>query len=301
MADKVQAQYGPVKFWARGSRGSRRRRLVEHKSFGRDGSEIEDTGRDARHETIECDLTVDEFTALNDLIDSTISWRFTHPILGAFDARANFQDYEVKSTLQDRVACVLEFIEDRAQDLIPSNQPETKESKKQKVSDSYETVDEATGDLSDELTDPSEFDDLVDSFDAAYDALSNRISGYDSNEFDESDVSGALGELKTTGMAIVKYLRDQSTHLDSSEAVTRSIYVLLARGQDFIESLRSSEQVWFTYTMPREQDLWSFLDGLYGENGHDLADQVIYRNADVILDPAIIERGTVIALPRLLS
>ena len=119
----VAASFGGIEFDVVSVRDAVERRVVDHEYLGRDGADLEDTGRAARPTTYSAvfhgDGYLNRLTELQRLIDTGETRAMRHPLLGTWQAKAIRMSIEHDQSMRDAAKVELEFKEDGTSTTIP--------------------------------------------------------------------------------------------------------------------------------------------------------------------------------------
>jgi prophage DNA circulation protein len=142
MATATRASYGGITFWAEDARGTQRRRIHEHRAFGRTGSDTEDTGADSRRDVITARMGYDAFKSLYKLVHQGKPKMFVHPIWGSWMARANIDDESITAKKKNKVLFTISLIEHKSAALATPQASKSVSSQQQELSAIFADADE---------------------------------------------------------------------------------------------------------------------------------------------------------------
>jgi prophage DNA circulation protein len=138
----VKASYAGISFWAESVSGRAPRRVIEHQSFGRTGSDTEDTGAPSRRDTISARMDYDSYIDLYKAVHGGKPRLFTHPIFGSWQARASIDSDSVEARRPGVVTFSITFTEHKTAALATPKASKSPAAQQQELASIYSDADE---------------------------------------------------------------------------------------------------------------------------------------------------------------
>ena len=138
----TRASYGGISLWAEDARGNQRRRIVEHRAFGRVGSDTEDTGADARRDVCSARMDYDDFADLYVLVHKGKPQMFVHPVHGTWKICTNIDDESITAKKPGKVIFTISFLEHKTAALATPQASKSVSSQQQELSAIFSDADE---------------------------------------------------------------------------------------------------------------------------------------------------------------